>query len=214
MRKYSIINYKLKKTTKPIDVLHELERLMQKYNVLYSECLMKLEVTIIEFEHDGKLHSNRYKNAIYTILKDFPDLNVFLEHKKQEDEDGFIKEALTISNYSKKNLLALGKSDYSLIKKIADKIPRPYSVNDFEIIFNGIGWDTGTDQHRLLKPSSDGSDAPVGNYISYSRSNYGNEKHSYIQFSADDEYLASMRQLFWEFSQNITGKYEGTEYHA
>ena len=44
--------------------------------------------------------------------------------------------------------------------------------------------------------------------------NYGSEKHSYVQFSTDDENIESMRSIFFELTKTIGGKYEGTEYHS
>ena len=213
MKKYNIINYRLKASVKPIDVLRELEQLLKKHNATYLENLLNLEVLIIEIEYSGKLHSNRQRNAILTILKHHPELNAFFEDKKQDSEDGFTKEVLTIRNYSEQSLLSCGNADFSLIKQIAEKIPKPYSVNRLEIIFNGIGFEKTITQHCVMKPSHSGFDSPVGNYISYSREKYGDEKHSYIQFSANDESLESMRRLFFDFSEAIAGKYEGTEYH-
>ena len=214
MKKYNIINYRLKASVKPIDVLRELEQLLKKYNATYLENLLNLEVLIIEIEYSGKLHSNRrQRNAILTILKHHPELNAFFEDKKQDSEDGFTKEVLTIRNYSEQSLLSCGNADFSLIKQIAEKIPKPYSVNLLKIIFNGIGFEKTITQHCVMKPSHSGFDSPVGNYISYSREKYGDEKHSYIQFSANDESLESMRSLFFDFSEAIAGKYEGTEYH-
>ena len=213
MKKYNIINYRLKSSVKPIDVLRELEQLLKKHNATYLENLLNLEVLIIEIEYSGKLHSNRQRNAILTILKHHPELNEFFEDKKQDSEDGFTKEVLTIRNYSEQSLLSCGNADFSLIKQIAEKIPKPYSVNRLEIIFNGIGFEKTITQHCVMKPSHSGFDSPVGNYISYSREKYGDEKHSYIQFSANDESLESMRSLFFDFSEAIAGKYEGTEYH-
>ena len=213
MKKYNIINYRLKASVKPIDVLRELEQLLKKHNATYLENLLNLEVLIIEIEYSGKLHSNRQRNAILTILKRHPELNAFFEDKKQDSEDGFTKEVLTIRNYSEQSLLSCGNADFSLIKQIAEKIPKPYSVNRLEIIFNGIGFEKTITQHCVMKPSHSGFDSPVGNYISYSREKYGDEKHSYIQFSANDESLESMRSLFFDFSEAIAGKYEGTEYH-
>ena len=213
MKKYNIINYRLKASVKPIDVLRELEQLLKKHNATYLENLLNLEVLIIEIEYSGKLHSNRQRNAILTILKHHPELNTFFEYKKQDSEDGFTKEVLTIRNYSEQSLLSCGNADFSLIKQIAEKIPKPYSVNRLEIIFNGIGFEKTITQHCVMKPSHSGFDSPVGNYISYSREKYGDEKHSYIQFSANDESLESMRSLFFDFSEAIAGKYEGTEYH-
>lgn len=213
MKKYNIINYRLKASVKPIDVLRELEQLLKKHNATYLENLLNLEVLIIEIEYSGKLHSNRQRNAILTILKHHPELNAFFEDKKQDSEDGFTKEVLTIRNYSEQSLLSCGNADFSLIKQIAEKIPKPYSVNRLEIIFNGIGFEKTITQHCVMKPSHSGFDSPIGNYISYSREKYGDEKHSYIQFSANDESLESMRSLFFDFSEAIAGKYEGTEYH-
>ena len=214
MKKYNIINYRLKASVKPIDVLRELEQLLKKHNATYLENLLNLEVLVIEIEYGGKLHSNRrQRNAILTILKHHPELNAFFEDKKQDSEDGFTKEVLTIRNYSEQSLLSCGNADFSLIKQIAEKIPKPYSVNRLEIIFNGIGFEKTITQHCVMKPSHSGFDSPVGNYISYSREKYGDEKHSYIQFSANDESLESMRSLFFDFSEAIAGKYEGTEYH-
>ena len=213
MKKYNIINYRLKASIKPIYVLRELEQLLKKHNATYLETLLNLEVLIIEIEYSGKLHSNRQRNAILTILKHHPELNAFFEDKKQDSEDGFTKEVLTIRNYSEQSLLSCGNADFSLIKQIAEKIPKPYSVNRLEIIFNGIGFEKTITQHCVMKPSHSGFDSPVGNYISYSREKYGDEKHSYIQFSANDESLESMRSLFFDFSEAIAGKYEGTEYH-
>ena len=214
MKKYNIINYRLKASVKPIDVLRELEQLLKKHNATYLENLLNLEVLFIEIEYSGKLHSNRrQRNAILTILKHHPELNAFFEDKKQDSEVGFTKEVLTIRNYSEQSLLSCGNADFSLIKQIAEKIPKPYSVNRLEIIFNGIGFEKTITQHCVMKPSHSGFDSPVGNYISYSREKYGDEKHSYIHFSANDESLESMRSLFFDFSEAIAGKYEGTEYH-
>lgn len=213
MKKYNIISYRLKASVKPIDVLRELEQLLKKHNATYLENLLNLEVLIIEIEYSGKLHSNRQRNAILTILKHHPELNAFFEDKKQDSEDGFTKEVLTIRNYPEQSLLSCGNADFSLIKQIAEKIPKPYSVNRLEIIFNGIGFEKTITQHCVMKPSHSGFDSPVGNYISYSREKYGDEKHSYIQFSANDESLESMRSLFFDFSEAIAGKYECTEYH-
>ena len=86
------------------------------------------------------------------------------------------------------------------------------SVNDLEIIFNGTCLDDNTGQICKMKSSSNGFDSPIGNYILYGRTNYGSEKHSYIQFSADDDNVESMRSIFFEFAKSIGGKYEGTEY--
>ena len=138
-------------------------------------------------------------------------LNAFFKHKRCVDEDGFLHETSTIKNFTEDDFELCGKVEYPLIKDIAEKIPIPYSVDDLEVIFNGIGFCSSMDSQCKMKPLSSGFDSPVGNYISYCRSNYGDEKHSYIQFSTDDENVESVRQIFFEFSQVILGKYEGTE---
>ena len=214
MKKYNIINYRINKSVKPIEVLQEIEHLMQKNNASYSECFIKLEVSIIEFEHEGKLHSNRNRNAILTILKHYPDLKRYFEHKNYIDEEGSARETLTIQNFLEETFSLYGKVEYSLIKEIAEKIPRPYSLNHFEVIFGGTNFGESSDQQNNVSPPSNGFDSPVGNYIMYCRSNYGSEKHSYVHFSADDDNVESMRSIFFEFAENIGGKYEGTEYHS
>lgn len=214
MKGYNIINCRINKSVKPIDVLQVIEHLMQKNNVSFLECFIKLKVSIVEFEHEGKFYSNRNKNAILTVLKHYPTLSDLFEHKNHTDEDGFVRETLTIQNFAEETFSLYGKVEYPLIKEIAKKIPRPYSVNDLEITFNGIGFCSIADSQCKMKPSSSGFASPVGNYISYSRSNYGDEKHSYIQFSVDDNNLENMRKLFFEFCEKIPGKYEGTEYHT
>jgi hypothetical protein len=214
MKKYNIINYRLKASVKPIDVLREIERLIQIYDVHYSECFIKLEALIIEMEHEGKLHSNRNKNAILAILKHYPELTCFFEQEKHMDENGFVAERLRIQNFAEETFLPYGHVEYSLIRQIAEKTPRPYSLHDFQVIFSGIKFGEGSDQQDNVKPSSNGVDAPVGHYIAYWRSNYGSEKHAYMHFSVDDDNLESMRSFFFEFAKNIGGKYVGTEYHT
>ena len=213
MKEYKIINYKINRSVKPINVLQELERLMCKNNANYLECFIKLEISIVEFEHEGKLHSNRNKNAILTILKHYPELNEFFIRKNDIDEDGFERETLTIKNFNEETFSLIGKMEYPLIKAITEKIPRPYSVNDLEIIFNGIAFSSCADSQYKKNPTLDGFGSPIGSYISYSRTSYGSEKHSFIQFSADDN-VESMRSIFFEFAKNVGGKYEGTEYHS
>ena len=214
MKKYNIINYKINKSVKPIDVLREIERLKQIHDVHYLECFIKLEVSIIEFKHEGKLHSNRNRNAILTILKHYPDLKRYFEHKNHIDEDGSAIETMTIQNFAEETFSLYGKVEYSLIKEIAEKIPRPYSLNHFEVIFGGTNFGESSDQQNNVSPPSNGFDSPVGNYIMYCRSNYGSEKHSYVHFSADDDNVESMRSIFFDFAKNIGGKYVGMEYHS
>jgi hypothetical protein len=214
MKKYNIINYRINKSVKPIEVLQEIERLMQKNNASCLECFIKLEVSIIEFEYEGKLHSNRNKNAILMILKHYPELKCFFEHKKQIDEDGSAKETLTIQNFVEETFSPYGKVEYLLIKEIAEKIPRPYSLNNFEVIFSGTNCGESPNRQNNVRPPSNGFGSHVGNYIMYCRSNYGSEKHAYMHFSVDDDNLESMRSFFFEFAKNIGGKYVGTEYHT
>ena len=214
IKKYNIINYRINKSVKPIEVLQEIEHLMQKNNASYLECFIKLEVSIVEFEHEGKLHSNRNRNAILTILKHYPELKCFFKHKKQIYEYGSAEETLTIQNFPEETFSPYGKVEYLLIKEIAEKIPRPYSLNNFEVIFSGTNCGDSSDQQNNVRPPSNGFDSPVGDYIMYHRSNYGSEKHSYVHFSADDDNVESMRSIFFEFAENIGGKYDGTEYHS
>ena len=107
---------------------------MQKHNAHYSECLITLGIYIIESEHEGKMHSNKNKNAILTILKRYPMLECFFKHKSFAGEDGFAKESLMIQNFTEDPFSLCGKVGYSLIKEIVEKIPSPYSINDLEII--------------------------------------------------------------------------------
>ena len=104
--------------------------------------------------------------------------------------------------------------EYSLIKEITEKIPIPYSVNNLEIIFNGIEFNSSVNSQCKMKPTSDGFGSPIGSYISYLRTSYGSEKHSYVQFSTDDENIEAMRSIFFELTKTIGGKYGGTEYHS
>lgn len=84
--KYNVISYRLNKNVDPVTVLGKLEELFDKYGLRYLNCLFSLKADIIEYEHEGKLHSNRDKNAILTILKLHPDLAEFhhsLREKKK-----------------------------------------------------------------------------------------------------------------------------------
>ena len=120
MKKYNIINYRLKASVKPIDVLRELEQLLKKHNATYLENLLNLEVLFIEIEYSGKLHSNRQRNAILTILKHHPELNAFFEDKKQDSEDYLFvfEKSLGISKEGTDKLI-LCSAQYGIISSVS-----------------------------------------------------------------------------------------------
>ena len=213
-KKYNIICYKLNKSVKPADVLGKLEALIEKYSAYYSECLLELGIWICELEHEGKFYSNRDKNAIKTILKWHPELELFYKYNCEQKNVNDVFEEVLITNYSFEDFSCAGEIEYSLIRHILNKIPRPYGVNNLELIYNGISFKTQDNEGAKISHSKSGFDCPVGNYIWYSRSKHGDEKHSYVYFSIDDENLATMRKLFLEFAETISGKYEGTEYRS
>ncbi len=88
------------------------------------------------------------------------------------------------------------------------KIPRPYAVNNLELIFSDVAWRDGFESERM---SSDDFGCPRGSYVYYTRSKYGYEKHSYIHFAAVGDEIETMRTVFFEFAKQVPGKYEGTE---
>lgn len=87
-------------------------------------------------------------------------------------------------------------------------------MNDLELIYNGISFKMQDNESAKISHSKSGFDCPVGNYIWYSRSKYGDEKHSYVYFSIEGENLDTMKKLFLEFAETTLGKYECTEYHS
>lgn len=211
MKKYNIMTYRLNKSVKPSEILTAMESLMQKYSVQYQNCLFKADVSLVEYESDGKVHSNRTKNAILSICKRYSEVVPFFQHIGKDKGEGCIDEELSISNFSETDYLQRGTIDYSIIHEIVTKIPRPYGVNYLELIFDSVSFAKESKEIGHIKPSTSGFGLPVGNYILYERFSYGSEKHSYIYFSAEDTILNDMKKLFFEFAEKIPGKYEGTE---
>ncbi|MBR6514420.1 MAG: hypothetical protein IKT46_06275 [Clostridia bacterium] len=207
-KKYNIITYKLTRKINPAEVIDRLDSLIEKYNVFFCDCLMNLLVYIIEFEYEGKLYSNRNRNAVKTILKRHPELEQFYKHTAEDRGGGIINETLFIRNFSSEDFACTGEIEYSLISDIAKKVPRPYGVNDLEVVYSGISFDSPDSKSAKICQNRHGY--AVGNYIGYCRERAGNEKHSYITFSADDENIELMRKLFFEFADTVPGKYIGT----
>lgn len=198
--KYSIITYRLKKSAKPKDVLELLENIMAKHSLTYEECLFKAELLINEYELQGKSYSNKEKNAIFDMCQETPELKEFLLLPKS-----VFSQKLSIANFSEEDYSKKGVIDLSTIKSITEKIPKPYNVNQLELIFNG----TGTNAHKI-KASSEDFGFPMGDYVHYERSAYGNEKHSYVYFSSREEMAEKMKNVFLDFALQIPGKYDGT----
>ena len=90
MKKYNIITYRLKQNTKPCDVLETLEALFKKHSAFFTECLFRANVLICEYEFDGKLHSNRNRNAVNTLLKRYPELKDCYRYIQRE-KDGSLQ---------------------------------------------------------------------------------------------------------------------------
>ena len=214
VKKYNVILYRLNRSTTPTAVLEALEALISKHSVHYSECLLNITACICELEHEGKLRSNRNRNAINAILKRHPELKDYYHSTRNQQENGYFTENIVISNFSFDDFLSNGEIRYDLIRDLVKQIPRPYGVNDLDLIYNGVSFGKKDMESAKIKPSESGFDSPVGNYIWYERSKYGDEKHSHVTFSADDDNLALMRKFFFEFAETVPGKYEGTEYHG
>lgn len=214
MKKYNIITYRLKQNTKPCDVLETLEALFKKYSASFAECLFRANVLICEYEFDGKIHSNRNRNAVNTLLKRYPELKDCYRYIQREKDGTNFREDVCIDNFSDEDFLYRGEIKYDLIRDIVNKVPKPYGVSDLELIYNGISFGKRDAESAKIRPSASGFDAPVGNYIWYSRSVYGYEKNSVILFAIDEENLENMRKIFFELAEMLHGKYEGTEYHS
>lgn len=208
-QKNYIIHYRMNKKVQPIAVLESLEALILKYCVSYSECFLRLDVGICEFEYEGKLHSNRNKNAINTLLARHPRLKPFYQYTRDIVEDG-VHEGLSLCNFEKHDYSYKGEIEYDLIREIVKKVPIPYAVNRLQLIYNGVGFGEKTESAKIRNNES-GFGAPVGDYILYDRIKYGSEKHAYILFSVSGEKIETMRKLFFDFAQEIPGKYEETE---
>ena len=203
MKKYYIITYRLTRKVKPSEVLAVIENLMEKYALRYKTCKFHAEVSIIEFEHAGKFHSNRHRNGVLSILKKYPELEAFFAHTVKDMGDGIIHENVKISNASGKGII-----DPAIAFEITKKIPRPYSIDNLVLTLDGVSFPGNSDAAESLRESKDGC---VGNYIHYSREVHGSEYHSYLIFSADDSMLENMRKFFFDCEKQLPGRYQGTE---
>ena len=211
MSTFLCIIYRLHKSVNPKEALETLETLMQEHSLRYSDCLFLLEVAICEYTHEGKFYSNRNKNAIRTLLKRYPALSRLAEERREDNGEGYISGSLAICNYSKTDYSKKGEVDFADIREIVTQVPRPYGVNELELIFEGVGFGQATGDAGSIRPSATGFGSPRGNYILYERSKYGDEKHAYLSFSIEEKHLDKMREFFFAFAKRIPGKYEGTE---
>ncbi len=210
MKEYTVITYRLKKSVNPDVVLRAIEEILEEQDIFRRDCLFRMSVPIIEFEHEGRFFSNRKNNGILRICKQHPELEAFFEHSAHDMGDGVMGENLCLANFSDDDYRCKGKIPYADICHIVKKIPRPYAVNLLEVVFDSIPFAEGQVGDRIRMPKS-GFGPPVGNYILYERSVYGNEKHSYVLFAAEKAIVDDMRELFFRFAQLVPGKYEGTE---
>ena len=208
---YHVIRYRLSRNTKPIDVLTVLESLLLKCDTHYSECLFRVGVSICEFEFDGKVHSNRRRNAVNTLLRRYPELEAYCTYTRRQEVDPQVYEEVSIQNFTHDDYSCHGQIRYDLIHDIVTQVPRPYGVNDLHLIYNGIRFAEEAAGGERIRSNESGFGSPVGDYIWYSRTSYGDEKHAYITFAAREESLVTMRQLFFELAAAIPGRYEGTE---
>ena len=213
-QKYTVIHYRLNKKTKPCDVIQTLETLFEKYSVCYSQSLFQINVLIGEYEYEGKFHSNRNKNAVKTLLRKHPELETYYKYTREKKTPPHIREDISICNFSPDDFSYYGEIEYELIRNIVKQVPRPYSVNDLNLIYNGVSFGKKDVESAKIRQSESGFGMPVGNYIWYSRLVYGEEKHSYLIFAVDDKHLDLMRKLFFDLAELLPGKYEEAEYHS
>ena len=209
--KYNVICYRLNKNVNPLTVLYKLEELFDKYGLRYLNCLFSLKVDIIEFEQEGRLHSNRDKNAILTILKRHPDLAEFYCSERDKKETDQLAKAEVLANFCDEDYKLIGDADYCLIQGIIKQITKPYGVNELKLVFSGISFGGSDSISERIKPSESGFGSPRGSYILYEREKHGDETHSYVYFSSDENCIDKMRSLYLEFAETVAGKYYGTE---
>ena len=207
---YSVITYRLKRTVKPAEVLDALETLWDRYSMGFGECLFRAQVYLCEFEHEGKLHTNRNRNAVKTLLKRHPELEAFHYESHTETEGSFVIGRESVGNFDPSDGTWEGTIPYDLIRDIVRQVPRPYGVNELTLIYHGIGREGEPRPGGKMERASDG-EIPVGNYVWYERAHLGDEKHSYIYVSMDSEKAEAMRRLFFDLAEIIPGTYEGTE---
>lgn len=193
---YHVISYRIKKTVKPVEVLDSLETLWDRYSMGYGDCLFRVEVVLCEFEHEGKTHTNRNRNAIQALLKQHPELEDFHHCSHTETEEGFVMGRESVGNFSPCDGTWEGTIPYDLIRDIIRKVPQPYGVNELTLIYHGIGREGEPRLDGRMERSSDG-ERSVGNYVWYERAHHGDEKHSYIYFSMESEKMDTMRRLFF-----------------
>ncbi|MBR6545330.1 MAG: hypothetical protein IKT72_00120 [Clostridia bacterium] len=205
----NIINtYRIYKAINPSEVLCAIEELLKKYKISYRNCLWNISCSIIEYEFEGKIHSNRNKNAILSICKRHPIFNSYREDEKSDHGEGHISEDVCLRNYNENTFDISGTVEYPLISDIVKKVPRPYAVNDLKLIFSDIVWSKDT---PLMRMEAVDFGCPKGSYIYYTREKYGDEKHSYIHFAADERDADIMKTFAFDFYQSVKCKYEGTE---
>jgi hypothetical protein len=207
---YHVISYRIKKTVKPAEVLDALETLLDRHSMGFGECLFRVEVVLCEFEHEGKTHTNRNRNAIQALLKQHPELEAFHHCSHTETEGSIVIGSESMGNFSPCDGTWEGMIPYDLIRDTVRQVPRPYDVNEMTLVYHGIGGKGTNSPRGRMERSSDG-ERSVGNYIWYERAHHGDEKHSYIYFSMESEKMDTMRRLFFDFAEIIPGTYEGTE---
>jgi hypothetical protein len=207
---YNVITYRLKRTVKPVEVLDALETLLDRYSMGFGECLFRVQVYHCEFEHKGKTHTNRNRNAIQALLKQHPELEAFHHCSHTETEGSIVIGRESVGNFSPCDGTWEGMIPYDLIRDTVRQVPRPYDVNEMTLVYHGIGGKGTNSPRGRMERSSDG-ERSVGNYIWYERAHHGDEKHSYIYFSMESEKMDTMRRLFFDFAEIIPGTYEGTE---
>ena len=207
---YNVITYRLKRTVKPAEVLDALETLLDRYSMGFGECLFRAQVVLCAFEHEGKLHTNRNRNAVRTLLKRHPELEAFHHGSHTETEEGFVMGRESVGNFDPCDGTWEGTIPYDLIRDIVRQVPRPYSVNELTLIYHGIGREGEPRPNGRMERSS-GGEIPVGNYVWYERAHHGDEKHSYVYVSMDSDMAEAMRRLFFDLAEMVPGTYEGAE---
>lgn len=209
--KHYVITYRIKRSVKPARILEALEALMEKHSVYYDECLFRVQVSICEFEHEGKLHTNRNRNAIRTLVKQHPELEAFHQYSCLPQNQGLVIGKESVGNVSLEDFSRAGIIPYELIRDTVRGVPRPYGVNELALMYRGIDFMGSEDRSRHERLLECGSETADGNYMYYERSNNGDEKHSFVYFSMEKEDQDALRKLFFEFAEMIPGVYEGTE---
>ncbi len=210
MNKYIVIEYRLTRKVTPSAVLEALESLFNTQPLFYAECLFEINVGLYELEHEGKLHTNKKRNTVNTLLKRYPELANF--YRCTPTESSFIEATASISNLSPDDFSCSGDIAYRVIRDIVTNVPRPYAADELSLVFNGIHFDSNDAPGTKIHPATDGG-AAVGNFIEYFRTSYGSEKHSYVIFAADADKIDHLRQFFFAFAEKVPGKYMGAAYH-